>query len=213
MTPAFPIPPRQRVATATILVALALTPLSATATEEAPVRRWLVGVDAAASTVDGTEPNSGLFIDETSWGLGLQLGWLVSPSFMVRVNAIAADHELNAPDVTVRVGGIAADAVFLFRDGHGFRPYLFAGVGGYVAESRHVDLVYDVRGPGAAFGAGTLVHLGGRTSLHGALRVEAVNWEDTQALWNSPAGLIEVEPPLDESGWTSKVLIGLAFRL
>lgn len=196
------------------LLALALP--AAPAAAQMADHRWLLGLDLVAGTVgeneDATDPGE-IMIDEKAGGLGLQLGYLLRPSFMLRLTAVGADHETSDPDVTIRFGGGTLDAVFLFREGRPFRPYLFAGVGGYQAESQQADVTYQIRGPGLAFGAGMHLRLGGHATLHGALRLEAINWEKATAVLDLPGGDVEVEAPIDEDGWASKVMLGVAFWL
>jgi len=180
---------------------------------QAPERRWLLGLDAVSGTIDDNELTEDIVINQKANGLGLQLGYLLKPWFMLRVSAIAVDHETSDPDVTIRIGGATLDAMFLFRDGQPFRPYLFAGLGGYEAASQQAALVYDIRGPGAAFGAGAHLRLGDCATLHGALRVESINWEKAGATWEQPGGAIEVAAPIDEEGWASKVMLGVGIWL
>lgn len=178
--------------------------------------RWLLGLDVVAGTVadnEDADPAQGPVIDEKAGGLGLQFGYLLSPTFLLRLTAVGADHETSDPDVTIRFGGGTLDAVFLFRNGQAFRPYLFAGAGGYQAESQQDDALYRIRGPGVAFGAGLHQRLGSRATLHAALRVEAINWEKASVLLDLPGGDLEVEAPIDEDGWASKVMLGAAFWL
>lgn len=178
--------------------------------------RWLLGLDLVAGTVadnEDADPALGPVIDQKAGGLALQFGRMLTPSFLLRLTAVGADHKTSDPDVTIRFGGGTLDAVFLLRDGHPFRPYLFAGVGGYQAQARQDDVVYEIRGPGVAFGAGMHLRLGVRATLHGALRVEAINWEKASALLDLPGGDLEVAAPIDEDGWASKVMLGVAFWL
>lgn len=200
---------RRLIVTAALLAAMGVGAAQA----QIPEHRWLLGLDAVASTVGANEETEDIVIDQKAGGLGLQLGFLLKPSFMLRFYAAAADHETSDPGVTIRLGGGTLDAVFLFRDGKPFRPYLFAGLGGYRAESQQAALVYDIRGPGAAFGFGAHVRLGGRATLHGALRVESINWEKASVTWERPGGSIEVEVPIDEDGWASKVMLGVGIWL
>lgn len=209
-----PLPARR----AAVLAAFALGALLTTvpARAQGDTHRWLLGVDLVAGTVAANEDadaDQGPVIDEKAGGLGLQLGYLFSPSFMLRLAAVGADHETSDPDVTIRFGGGTLDAVFLFREGLSFRPYLFAGLGGYQAEAQQDDVTYEIRGPGVAFGAGMHLRLGTRATLHGALRVEAINWEKATALLDLPGGDIVVEAPIDEDGWASKVMLGVGFWL
>lgn len=207
---------RSAAALAALLFVTAVAIAPAPARAQDPQHRWLLGLDLVAGTVGDNEDATGpddITIEQKAGGLGLQLGWLLKPSFMLRLSAVGADHDTSDPDVTVRFGGGTLDAVFLFREGLPLRPYLFAGVGGYQAESRQQDVVYDIRGPGVAFGAGLHLRLGARATLHGALRVEAINWEKASVLLDLPGGDLEVEAPIDEDGWASKVMLGVAFWL
>lgn len=199
-------------ATLAAVCALAAAPARAQMNEH----RWLLGLDLVAGTVadnEDADPALGPVIDQKAGGLGLQFGYLLTPSFLLRLSAVGADHETSDPDVTIRFGGGTLDAVFLFRDGQPFRPYLFAGAGGYQAEAKQDDVTYEIRGPGLAFGAGMHLRLGARATLHGALRVEAINWEKASALLDLPGGDLEVEAPIDEDGWASKVMLGVSFWL
>jgi hypothetical protein len=206
---------------AVLVAALALTVTLTAALGAVPAQaqmadhRWLLGVDLVAGTVgenEDAEPDA-IIIDEKAGGLGLQFGYMLKPSFMLRLTAVGADHETSDPDVTIRFGGGTLDAVFLFREGKPFRPYLFAGVGGYQAQSQQDDVIYEIRGPGVAFGAGMHLRLGSRATLHGALRVEAINWEEARVLLDLPGGDLEVDAPIDEEGWASKVMLGVGFWL
>lgn len=198
----------------TAIAACALLLLTATPSPaQMNGHRWLVGVDAVAGTVARDKDAADIVIDEKAGGLGVQVGYLLKPSFMLRFYAAAADHDTNEPDVSIRFGGGTLDAVFLFHEGRPFRPYLFAGLGGFRAMSRQQDLTYDIQGSGAAFGAGMHLRLGSRATLHGALRVEAINWESAGVTWDRPGGSIEARAPIDENGWASKVAVGVAFWL
>lgn len=200
------------IAAALVVLALPASPVAAQMSDH----RWLLGLDLVAGTVgeneSATDPGE-IMIDQKAGGLGLQLGYLLKPSFMLRLTAVGADHGTSDPDVTIRFGGGTLDAVFLFREGRPVRPYLFAGLGGYQAESQQEDVTYEIRGPGLAFGAGMHLRLGVRATLHGALRLEAINWESARVLLDLPGGDVEVEAPIDEDGWASKVMLGVGFWL
>lgn len=208
----------RRVALAAALALVSCTVLGAATAAHAqfPEHRWLLGLDAVAGTVGDNEEADGpddIVIDEKAGGLGLQLGYLLKPSFMLRLSAAGADHETSDPDVTIRFGGGTLDAVFLFRDGQPVRPYLFLGLGGYQAQARQDEVEYEIRGPGLAFGAGAHVRLGAQVTLHGALRLEAINWEEATATLDLPGGDVEISAPIDEEAWASKVMLGVAFWL
>lgn len=200
---------RRLIMTAALLTVMGVGPAQA----QAPERRWLLGFDGVASTIDDNEQTEDIAINQKADGLGLQLGYLLKPRFMLRVSAIAADHETSDPGATIRLGGKTLDAMLLFRDGKPFRPYLFAGLGAYRAESQQATLAYDIHGPGVAFGAGVYLRLGDCATLHGVLRLESINWEKARATWEHPDGAIDVEAPIDEDGWASKVMLGVGFWL
>jgi hypothetical protein len=200
---------RRLIMTAALLTVVGVGPVQA----QAPERRWVLGFDGVASTIDDNEQTEDIAINQKADGLGLQLGYLLNPSFMLRFSSIAANHETSDPGATIRLGGRTLDAMLLFRDGKPFRPYLFAGLGGYEAESQRAALVYDTHGPGVAFGAGVYLRLGDCARLHGALRVESINWEKAGATREQGGGAIDIHSPIDEDGWASKVMLGVGIWL
>ncbi|MDO9171797.1 MAG: outer membrane beta-barrel protein [bacterium] len=175
--------------------------------------RWLLGFDIVSSTVGANEDAATLFIEETAPGAGLQIGYLFTPNFQVRLFAAAAEHETSDPDVKIRVGGGTFDAVYLFRAGQKVRPYVFGGLGGFTVESQQADLLYKAEGPGMALGGGVHVMLSRKVSLHGALRYEAINWDKVTATYEGSGGSTSVTVPVDEEGTAGKVLVGVVFWL
>lgn len=175
--------------------------------------RWLLGFDAVSSTVGANEDAAVLLIEETAPGVGLQIGYLFTPNFQLRLFAAAAEHETSDPDVKIQVGGGTLDAVYLFRAGQKVRPYVFGGLGGFTVESQQADLLYKAEGPGMALGGGVHVMLGRKVSLHGALRYEAINWDKVTATYDGPGGSASVTVPVDEEGTAGKVLVGVVFWL
>ncbi|MDO9170305.1 MAG: outer membrane beta-barrel protein, partial [bacterium] len=127
--------------------------------------RWLLGFDAVSSTVGANEDAADLLIEETAPGVGLQIGYLFTPNFQLRLFAAAAEHETSDPDVKIQVGGGTLDAVYLFRAGQKIRPYVFGGLGGFTVESQQADLLYKAEGPGMALGGGVHVMLSRKVSL------------------------------------------------
>ncbi|MBK7704032.1 MAG: hypothetical protein IPI34_14670 [bacterium] len=51
--------------------------------------RWLLGLDVVSSTIGANEDAADLLIDETAPGAGLQIGYLFTPNFQVRLFAAA----------------------------------------------------------------------------------------------------------------------------
>jgi len=193
-------------------LALMASPGAARAAGDVPgAQRWLIGLDIAATTLSTNAQADGIIIDAKAAGPALQVGWLWKPCLMVRAAAGAADYGTNLPDVKIRVGGGTIDAVFLFREGRTFRPYLFAGVGGYEALSRRDNLAYAVSGTGLAFGTGAHLRLGRDVTLHGSVRVESVRWPETAVTLDGPDGPVPVAEPIDRDGWGSRVMIGLGW--
>lgn len=192
-----------------VLAAFALAGvwLPAQAAEPAHVQRWLLGLDAVASTLNANDKQPEVLLDERANGPGLQVGWLLKPTLMLRACAAAADHGTNVEGASLRVGGGTFDAVWLMREGQAVRPYLFAGAGGYQAVATDETLVYEISAPGLAFGAGWFLRLRGSVSLHGELRVESVRWPAAEVtLAGQPVAEL-----LDRDGWGSKVMVGLAW--
>ncbi len=172
--------------------------------------RWTVGLEALTSHVGESNDAADLTIDPDAGGGGLQLGYLVAPSFLVRLWVGAAEHGTSDRDVKISFGGGTFDAVYLFRPGARLRPYLFGGVGGYVAESQQSDLVYDVLGPGMAFGGGLYAQIASHWTLHGSVRLESINWETERVTYDGPDGEVVIESPIDDSGWAARTSLGLA---
>ncbi|MDO9695468.1 MAG: outer membrane beta-barrel protein [Candidatus Latescibacteria bacterium] len=175
--------------------------------------RWLLGFDIVSSTVGANEDANDLFIEETAPGAGMQIGYLFTPNFQLRLFVAAAEHETSDPDVKILFGGGTLDAVYLFRAGQKVRPYVFGGLGGFSLESQQADLLYEAEGPGMALGGGVHVMLGRKVSLHGALRYEAINWDKVTATYDGPGGSASVTVPVDEEGTAGKVLVGIVFWL
>ena len=204
---------RTSIAAIALAACFALTVSLAAMPAAAQDGRWQIGVDAVSSTIGDNENAGDVKIDETGSGGGFQVGHLLVPGFMLRLAATSAQHETSDPNVDIRIGGVTFEALFLFREGQAFRPYLFAGLGGYMAESQQQELVFDISGPGATFGAGGHLRLGSRVTLNAGLRVDAINWETARVSYITPTGTVRIEVPIDESGWASKVSLGLGFWL
>ena len=137
----------------------------------------------------------------------LQFGYLVAPSFLLRLYVSGAVHETTLPDLEILYSGGLLEAVYLFHPGESFRPYVFGGLGGFAAESTLDDFTYSMEGPGASFGAGLYYHFTPYVSLHSSVRIEAVNWETAKV----SVGAVEIEVPVDESGSAAKFTLGLGF--
>ena len=196
-----------------VILLLAFFALSAASVAAAMEDRWLIGLDGLSSHIDDNEDENNISVDEEAGGVGFQVGYRFSPTFMLRLYASAADHETNDADVTIRFGGAQFEAVYLFRDGRAFRPYLFGGLGGFMLESQQSSLLYEAEGAGLSFGTGAHYFVSGSVSLHGSLRLEAVNWNKVRATYSGPGGDIAVETPVEESGYASKLSLGVAFWL
>lgn len=193
---------------------LALALLLAAAPASAQSGRWLIGLDAVASFIGENEDAADVTVDEAAGGLALQIGYLLAPGFMLRLHAAAADHPTSDAGIDLRFGGGTIDAVLLLRAGPPVRPYLFGGLGGFAVESRKANLVYETRGPGMAFGGGVHALLGERVSLHGALRFEWINWDQSSATYELPGGgTTSIVVPIDESGSAAKISLGIGIWL
>ncbi len=174
---------------------------------------WLIGLDGLASTIGRDDNADVVVVDETAGGGALQIGYLISPTFMVRLYAAAAVHPTNVADIEIRFSSSTFDALYLFRPGRRFRPYIFGGLGGFRLDSDQDDLHYEARGGGVSFGAGMHLELGSRVTLHGSLRLEGVNWNDVNATIDTPSGRISVRQPIDDSGIASKLTVGIGVWL
>lgn len=194
----------RRLLTTTLLITLLAAGAAA-----AQDGRWLLGLDGLSSYIGDNNEEDAVSIDEQSGGAALQFGYRFSPNFMLRLYAGGASHPTNVGDIEIALISSLIEGVYIFRDGRAFRPYLFGGLGGFKVESRHDDLVFGLEGGGVSFGAGAHYLLGDTVSLHGSLRLEAINW-NTAAV---SLGGSTIEAPVEESGSASKVTFGVAFWL
>lgn len=172
---------------------------------------WMVGLDLLANTVGDDEDDDELAIEEGGAGGALQFGYRFTPRFLLRLYASGAVHETDRPDVDVTFSGGLIEAVYLFRPGQAFRPYVFGGLGGYRAEAEEGDFTYSTEGPGASFGGGMYYWFTPHASLHGSARIEAVNWDEATVTLDTPTGLLEATIPVDDSGSAGKLTLGMAF--
>ena len=192
-----------------LLITTLLLTLLAAGGAAAQDGRWLLGLDGLSSYVGDNNEEDTVSIDEQSGGAALQVGYRFSPNFMLRLYAGGASHPTNVGDIEIAFLSSLIEGVYVFRDGRDFRPYLFGGVGGFKLESQKDELVFAVEGGGVSFGTGAHYLVSGSVSLHGSLRLEAVNWNTaTFAL-----GDLAIEAPVEESGFASKLTFGVAFWL
>jgi len=175
--------------------------------------RWLIGLDGLSSHVEDNDEEDNISIEEQAGGAALQVGYRFSPSFMLRVYGGGANHPTSDPNIEIRFIGSLLEGVYLFGDGHAFRPYLFGGIGGFKLESQQDALLFAVEGAGISFGGGAHYLVSGSVSLHGSVRLEAVNWNKASVTYSGPGGDIAMEAPVEDSGFASKVTFGVAFWL
>ena len=177
-----------------------------------PSGRWMLGVDGVADKLDENTDQDAVHLDEQTDGGAFQVGFLLSRSFQLRLYLSGAEHGTNADEAKVRLGGATLEAVYLFRPGASFRPYLFGGLGGFQAKTAKGPLSLKTEGGGMTFGAGAHWHLGRVVSLHFSGRVEAINWDSFSSTLVLPDGeTVEVETPIDDSGVVGKFTLGLGF--
>lgn len=175
--------------------------------------RWLVGLDMISSTI-GKNPDAVVVtVDETAPGGALQIGYAVTPSFTLRLYAAGADHPTSDPDIAIRFGGATIDAVFFFREGHRVRPFIFGGLGGFAIESQRANLIYKAEGPGMSLGGGVQAMLGGRVFLHGAVRLDQVNWNQESVTYTVNGDSTTITSPVDSSGSAAKLSLGVGIWL
>ncbi|MBU0740907.1 porin family protein [bacterium] len=201
---------RRRPLPLTILSLLALLVAGAAAAQDG---RWLLGLDGLSSHVQDNNEEDLVSVDEQSGGAALQVGYRFSPAFMLRVYGGGADHATNISGIDIRFVSSLLEGVYLFGEGRAFRPYLFGGVGGYKLESQQDALLFAAEGAGISFGGGAHYLVGGSVSLHGSVRLEAVNWNKVTVTYSGSGGDVALETPVEESGFASKVTFGVAFWL
>lgn len=193
----------------TVLLALLLAPGAAEAGG-----RWLIGLDGLSSRVEDNDQEDAVSIEETAGGGGIQIGYFLNRNLLLRLYVGGADHATSDSDVEIVFAGGLIEAAYLFRAEHALRPYVFGGMGGFAIDSQRESLEYQAQGVGTGLGLGVFYDLGRRVSLHGSLRIEAVNWETVSVTYTAPGGTeVDVETPVEDSGLASKLTLGLAIRL
>jgi len=195
------------------LTALALAATLA-ANPAAAGDRWLIGLDGLSSQIEDNNDEDSISVEEKASGGAVQIGYRLSPNFMLRIYGGGVDHPTSDPEVDIRFVSGLFEGVYLFREGQSFRPYMFGGTGGFTLESQQESLLYKAEGWGVSFGGGAHYLVSSRVSLHGSLRLEAVNWNKVSVTYTAPDGSeLAVETPVEESGFASKVTLGVAFWL
>lgn len=172
---------------------------------------WVIGLDFLANRAGDEDDYEDFRIEETGGGAALQVGYLFTPSFLLRLYLGGAVHETDYADVDVSFGGALIEAAYIFRAGEAFRPYLFGGVGGFAAEAEENNLTYSTEGPGASFGVGLYYWFNPHVSLHSSARLEAVNWDKATYSIDTGSATIEAEVPVDDEGSAAKLTLGVAF--
>ncbi len=195
-----------------LFAALAIALVLAAGGAAAQDGRWMIGLDGLSSHIGDNDDEPAISVDEQAGGGALQVGYRFSPTFMLRLYGGGADHGTSDPDIDIRFMSSFLEGVFLFGESRPFRPYLFGGLGGFQLESQQGDLLFEANGAGISFGAGAHYLVGRSVSLHGSLRLEAVNWDKASVTYEAPDGsTLSVETPVDDSGFASKLTLGVAF--
>ncbi len=160
---------------------------------------------------DDGSPGS-VFIGEQGVGVVVALGYGFTPAFATRLVLSGASHETSDPDIDVQFGAGTLEAVYLFRAGAPFRPYLFGGVGGYSLESQEDAFHFETTGPGVTLGGGLLYFVSEHVGLDAALHLDFINWEKQTAEIEGPSGsTVVVETPIEEEGSAARFAFGLGW--
>ena len=194
----------RRLLTTTLLITLLAAGAAA-----AQDGRWLLGLDGLSSFVGDNDEEDAVSIEEQSGGAALQFGYRFTPTFMLRIYGGGASHPTSLENIEIAFLSSLIEGVYVFRDGQDFRPYHFGGIGGFKLESQQDELVFAIEGGGVSFGGGAHYLVSGSVSLHGSLRLEAVNWNTATV----KLGDVVIETPVEESGFASKLTFGVAFWL
>jgi hypothetical protein len=203
------------------LLALLQLPLQVsgtTASEGGAEGRFIVGLDFFSSHIGADDPTSetspeAVFVEEVGQGGALTFGYLITPTFLLRLYLSGAEHDATDPDFDFRFSGGTFEGAYLFRPGRPLRPYLFGGLGGFTVKAEQDALEYETTGPGMVLGAGLYYFLSAHFAMHFSVRGEFINWDKAKARLTLPNGsAIETETPIEESGGAAKIGLGIAFR-
>ncbi|MFH1681627.1 MAG: outer membrane beta-barrel protein [Candidatus Eisenbacteria bacterium] len=195
---------------------LAAVLLFAPAGAGADTKGFMLGLDLHYSGIGAEEESAtshenSVFVDEDGGGATLLLGYGFTEAFALRVSMNASNHETSDSDVDVLYANSTIEAMYVFRHGWPFRPYLFGGIGGCSLESRYDPFRYETSGPGTAAGAGFLYFPGEHFAIDVALRFEFINWDKATAELVTDQGTLTVETPIEDEGSAVKVLFGVNY--
>jgi len=200
-----------------MLAVTAFTPASADRGEDpAETEGFMLGLNVHASVIGAEEPTGSVssnevFVDEDGGGVTFLLGYGFTPAFALRFTASASEHKTTNPGIDVLYSNAIIEALYIFRAGRPFRPYLFGGIGGFNIESRNDPFRYTTEGPGTDLGAGFLFFPEKHFAIDVALRLEFVNWEKATAELLLGGDSFTVETPVEDEGSALKFLFGINY--
>ncbi len=127
--------------------------------------------------------------------------------WLIGLDGVNSHIEDNSDEDSISVDEKASGGAL--QIGYRFSPNFMLRIYGGTADHPTSDPKVDIR-----FGGGLHYLVSRRVSLHGSLRLEAVNWNTVSVTYTAPdGGELAVETPVEESGFASKVTFGVAFWL
>lgn len=177
---------------------------------------FLLGLDLHYSKIgteeaSDTSPENSVFVDSDGGGVTLLLGYGFTPSFALRFALSGSNHETSDSDVDVAYANALIEAMYVFRPGEMFRPYLLGGIGASSLESRQDPFRYETTGSCASLGVGLLYFVNEYFAFDAAGRLEFVTWEKASATLDTDHGDITVETPVDDEGSAGKIFLGVNY--
>ncbi len=177
-----------------------------------PYGRWLIGFDIQNNQLGDDTSQDQISFDPDAPGTGVHIGVMVARRLMLRLYGTGSDHPTSEPDVEIRFIGASIDLLYMFREDHEVRPYLFGGLGSYGLRSVQNNLVFDTAGGAMAFGIGGYWWMSQSFSLHTQARIIAINWLNTTAILERPDGsTVTTETLIQDSGVAGSVSVGVAY--
>jgi hypothetical protein len=176
--------------------------------------RFFLGLGVHSSHIGSDEPTDdapagAVFVDENGQGVGIVVGYGITPALVLRLSLLGAEHETTDPNVEFAFSSGTIDGVYHFSVGQPLRPYLFGGFGGFSIESRKDALRFETTGPGVVFGGGLLYFLGRHFGVDLGVRGNLISWEKSEAEARLSDGTtVAVERPIEEDGSAAQFALG-----
>lgn len=177
--------------------------------------RVFLGAHASASYLEelrlppGTR-ESGYRIEPKGGGADIQIGYLLAPTVPLRLTIGSSEHDSSEPDFGFSDAHAMLEINRVWNPNRAVRPYLLAGLGGFLLHPTWSRPDIRTTGGAATAGAGLILMLSRRFSLDLNARAEFINWSEERSVIENPDGsTVTYESPIARRGRGGRFGIGL----